>query len=60
VRKEQDRLRGVADRLLGQARLVVLDERHDVSARDIPVIRDGEARSFEVEPDGSDFTAWDC
>ena len=51
VRQQQDRLRHVADRPLGQARLIVLDQRDDVAAGNVAVVDDGEAGGVEIEAD---------
>ncbi len=59
VREQQDRLRDVPDHVLGQARLIVDDERDDVAAGDVAVIDDGEARRVEQRVDGADAAAGD-
>ena len=52
VREQQNRLGEVIDLVLGQARLVVVDERDDVAAGDVAEVDDGEAGGVEVEADG--------
>src|SRR5262249_14549622 len=41
-----------------QARLVVVDERHDVAARDVAMVDDGEAGGVEGERAADDLAAW--
>jgi len=57
VRQQQDRLRHVAHLAIGQARLVVHDERHEVSSRDVPGANDREPGGVEVEADTFDASA---
>jgi hypothetical protein len=49
VREQHDRLGDVANLALGEQGLVVLDQRDDVPAGDVPVIDDGESRAIELE-----------
>ncbi len=49
VRKQEHRLRSVANVALDQTRLVVGDERDHVLTRDVSVVHDGEAGGIEVE-----------
>ena len=42
MRQQQNRLGDVIDLVLGQARLIVVDERDDVAAGDVAIIDDGE------------------
>ena len=51
VRKQEHRLRSVANVALDQTRLVVGDERDHVLTRDVSVVHDGEAGGIEVEMD---------
>ena len=51
VREQQNRLGEVIDLVLGQARLIVVDERDDVASGDVAVVDDGEAGGVEVEAD---------
>ena len=59
MREQQDRLRDVADRALREARLIVLDQRDDVAARNVAVVDDGEAGGVEVEADVRDLAGRD-
>ena len=59
MRQQQDWLRRMAHFTLGQARLVVGNQRHEVAARDVVVVHDGEARRVELVPDAPDATASD-
>ena len=52
MREQQNRLGDVIDLVLGQTRLVVVDQRDDVAAGDVAIVDDGEAGGVEVEPDG--------
>ncbi len=54
VRQNQNRLSDVTDRPLGQARLVLLDERDDVASGNVACVDDGEAGGVEVEGDVGD------
>ena len=53
VREQQNRLGHVADLALGEARLIVVYERDDVPARDVPEIHDREAGRVEVQADAA-------
>ena len=59
MRQQQDRFGPVTNDAVGQARLVILDERHDVDARDVTGIDDGEAGGIEVETEARDPAAGD-
>ena len=60
MREQQDRLRDMTDRPLGQTRLVIVDERDDVSARDVAVIDDGESGAIEIEFDADHLSRRDA
>ena len=49
MHENQNRLGHMPNRPLGEARLVVVDERDDVAAGDVAVVDDGEAGAIEVE-----------
>ena len=55
VRDEQDRLGRVADRALGETRLIVVDQRDEVAAGDVAVVDDGEPVAVEVQADIGNF-----
>ena len=59
VREEQYRLGDVVDLVLGQARLIVVDQRDDVLAGDVAVVGDGESGLIEIETDGVERPARD-
>ena len=59
MREQQDRLRVVPDHPLGQARLIVDDERDDVAPWDVAVIDDGEPGLVEQEVHRADAPAGD-
>ena len=54
VREQQDRLGEVPDVALGEARLVVVDQRDDVASRNVAEVDDGETGRVEVAADGGD------
>ena len=54
MRDQHDRLGEVSDDALGQARLIVGNQRHDVAARDVTMIDDGEPDCVEEEVDRPD------
>ena len=59
VGDDQDGLGVVTHLAVGEARLVVLDERHDVTARDVAGADDREAGRVEVDVDRRDLPARD-
>ena len=59
MRQQQNRLRDVANRPLGETRLVFVDERDDVSAGDVAEVDDRETVGVEVESDGRDLAGGD-
>ena len=59
VRKEQNRLGEVIDLVLGQARLILVDQRDDVLAGDVAVVDDGESGLVEIETNGVERSARD-
>jgi hypothetical protein len=46
------------DGALRQTRLIVVDERHDVSAWDVAVVDRGESGGVEIQPDVEDLAGW--
>src|SRR5205814_9303899 len=54
VRKQEDRFGDVADVAFGERRLIVVDQRDDVSAGDVGGVDDREAWRFEIELDAGD------
>ena len=59
VSQQQNRFREMANRPLGEARLVVLDQRDDVAAGDISEVHDREASGVEIETDRCDLAGRD-
>src|SRR5260221_14641043 len=55
MREDQHRLGDVANGPLGQARLIVVDERDDVTTGDIAIADDREAAGVEIERDSGDL-----
>ncbi len=53
--EQQNRFRGVAHLALGQARLVVFDQRDDVPARDVVEVHDREAVAAQFMTDRQDL-----
>ena len=51
MREQHDRLGDVTDLAFDQARLIVVDQRDDVAAGNVPVVDDGETRGGEVRAD---------
>ena len=59
VREQQHRLGDVPHRSFRQARLVVVDQRHDIAAGNVAVVHDDKALRVEVQPDVDDLTGRD-
>jgi hypothetical protein len=51
VGQQENGFRHVANRPLGEARLIVVDERDDVAAGDVPAVDDHVTARIEREPD---------
>ena len=56
---EQDRFGDVPDLLFGEEGLVVLDQRDDVSARDVSVVGDEKICRVKLRVDGEDLASRD-
>jgi hypothetical protein len=57
MREQQNRFRVVIDLVLGETRLVVVDQRDDVPAGHVAKIDNGEAGRVEIEANGVDAAA---
>src|SRR5262245_3171224 len=60
MREQEDGLGGMSNHPRGQARLVIVDERDHVSARNVAMIDDGEPTAIEIELDADHLSRWDA